>query len=143
MRVSNESIKRLLEFCPVGTRVHKIYSLEVVAIPTNRPMKRVSHPDLIYRSEREKYQAIEDEIVANHRAGRPVLAGTISIEKSELLSARLKRRGVAHEVLNAKNHQREAAIVARAGQVGAVTIATNMAGRGTDILLGKPVADEV
>ncbi len=126
-----------------ASEFHKIYSLEVVAIPTNRELKRVSYPDVIYRSEREKFSAIEDEIVALHRSGRPVLAGTISIEKSELLSGRLKRRGVRHEVLNAKQHQREAAIVARAGQIGAVTIATNMAGRGTDILLGKPAADEM
>ncbi len=120
---------------------HKIYRLEVVAIPTNRALSRVSHPDVIYRSEREKYSAIEEEIDEIHRTGRPVLVGTISIEKSEMLGARLRRRGIRHEVLNAKNHQREAAIVAQAGQVGAVTIATNMAGRGTDILLGKPTAE--
>jgi preprotein translocase subunit SecA len=161
----------------------KIYKLDVIAIPTNREMRRLNYPDVIYRTEREKYEAIVDEIerlhkwdvvdlkdksqlvgtitketddriefhardsrdrqwidrdkvAAIHRQGRPVLVGTVSIEKSERLSGMLGRRGVKHEVLNAKHHQREAEIVAQAGRKGAVTIATNMAGRGTDIILG-------
>ncbi|HVX61242.1 MAG TPA: preprotein translocase subunit SecA, partial [Pirellulales bacterium] len=161
----------------------KIYKLDVIAIPTNRPMKRINHPDVIYRTEREKFEAIVDEIERLHKwdyvalsdgqqlagtivkeqddriefqprdskerqwierskiseldeRGRPVLVGTVSIEKSERLSAMLNRRGIKHEVLNAKQHQREAEIVAQAGRKGAVTIATNMAGRGTDIILG-------
>ncbi len=119
-----------------ATEFYKIYKLEVVTIPTNRPLIRKSLADVIYRSDREKYEAIIDEIVAIHRTGRPVLVGTVSIEKSERLSEMLGRRGIAHEVLNAKQHAREAEIVAQAGQMGHVTIATNMAGRGTDIILG-------
>ncbi len=114
----------------------KIYKLEVLVIPTNRPLIRVEHPDVVYRTEREKFQAVVDEIQALHDAGRPVLVGTISIEKSEHLSTLLKRAGIKHVVLNAKYHEREAEIVAQAGRFGAVTIATNMAGRGTDIILG-------
>jgi preprotein translocase subunit SecA len=114
----------------------KVYHLDVVAIPTNRPLTRVSHADVIYRTDREKYKAILDEIREVHDTGRPVLVGTTSIEKSELISEMLKRHGVRHEVLNAKYHEREAEIVAQAGRKGAVTIATNMAGRGTDIILG-------
>ena len=114
----------------------KIYELEVVPIPTNRPLVRDEYPDVVYRTEREKLSAIVEEIAEEKERGRPVLVGTTSIEKSERLARLLKRRGVSHVVLNAKYHQREAEIVAQAGRNGAVTIATNMAGRGTDILLG-------
>ncbi|MGH9886450.1 MAG: hypothetical protein ACREBE_13025, partial [bacterium] len=110
--------------------------LEVLAIPTNRPLIRVEHPDVVFRTEREKYDAVVQEIKDLHATGRPVLVGTISIEKSEHLGALLKRHGIRHVVLNAKYHEREAEIVAQAGRFGAVTIATNMAGRGTDIILG-------
>ncbi|MFJ2827048.1 preprotein translocase subunit SecA [Streptomyces sp. NPDC087263] len=115
---------------------HQIYQLHVVPIPTNRPMVRVDDPDQIYRTEEAKYAAILADIAERHAAGQPVLVGTTSVEKSEVLSARLRREGIRHEVLNAKNHQREAQIVAQAGRRGAVTVATNMAGRGTDIMLG-------
>jgi preprotein translocase subunit SecA len=115
---------------------HKIYKLEVVAVPTHREMVRADHPDLVYRSERAKFEALIDEIVEMREAGRPVLVGTVSVEKSEILSDMMIRRGIAHETLNAKFHEREAGIVAQAGRTGAVTISTNMAGRGTDILLG-------
>ena len=114
----------------------KIYKLDVVAIPTNRPMSRVNYPDVIYRSEGEKFHAVVDEIRQVHETGRPILVGTVSIEKSELLSSLLGKHGIKHEVLNAKHHEREADIIAQAGRLGAVTIATNMAGRGTDIILG-------
>ena len=114
----------------------KIYNLDVVAIPTNRPMQRINHPDSIYGSEKEKWDAVVSEIVEYHGTGRPILVGTTSIELSEMLSDRLRRRGISHEVLNAKMHEREAEIVAQAGRKNAVTIATNMAGRGTDIILG-------
>ena len=114
----------------------KIYNLEVTSIPTNKPDIRVNHPDVIFKTELVKYNKVVDDIVKQHELGRPVLVGTISIEKSEYLSELLKRRGVKHNVLNAKQHEREAYIIAQAGRVGAVTIATNMAGRGTDILLG-------
>ncbi|HYR28692.1 MAG TPA: preprotein translocase subunit SecA, partial [Thermoanaerobaculia bacterium] len=114
----------------------KIYKLEVVVIPPNKPMVRKDQPDLVYRTEREKFQAIAQEIKEKQLHGQPSLVGTISIEKSESLSATLKKAGVPHVVLNAKYHEREAEIVAQAGRKGAVTIATNMAGRGTDILLG-------
>ncbi|MEW5806716.1 MAG: preprotein translocase subunit SecA [Acidobacteriota bacterium] len=114
----------------------KIYDLEVMVIPTNRPLIRTEYPDVIYRTEEEKFEAVEKEIEDLHKKGRPVLVGTISIEKSERLSSMLKKKGIRHVVLNAKYHEMEAAIVAQAGRMGAVTIATNMAGRGTDILLG-------
>ncbi len=114
----------------------EIYKLDVIAIPTNRPVIRIDHHDQVYRSEAGKFKAIIDQIVECHKKGQPVLVGTISIEKSELLSSMLKRKGIKHEVLNAKQHAREAEIVAQAGKLGAVTIATNMAGRGTDIMLG-------
>lgn len=117
----------------------KIYSMDVVVIPTNRPMIRKDLPDSVYRSEAGKFQAVVDEIVTRHSTGQPVLVGTISIEKSELISTMLKRKGVPHDVLNAKHHEREAEIVAEAGRRGAVTIATNMAGRGTDIILEEGV----
>ena len=114
----------------------KIYNLDVAVIPTNRPLRRFEEPDTIYRTEHEKFDAIVDDIIDKQEAGRPVLVGTVSIEKSERLSGMLKRRGVKHVVLNAKYHAQEAEIVAQAGRKGTVTIATNMAGRGTDILLG-------
>ncbi|HPY11585.1 MAG TPA: preprotein translocase subunit SecA [Sphaerochaeta sp.] len=114
----------------------KIYGLDVVVIPTNRPITRIDHPDLVYYNEQFKYQAICNEIARVHKSGQPILVGTISIEKSELISSLLKRMGIKHEVLNAKNHSREALIIEQAGAKGAVTIATNMAGRGTDIKLG-------
>ncbi len=114
----------------------KIYNLEVTAIPTNKPDIRINYPDVIYKTERQKYLSVVDDIIEQHKKGRPVLVGTISIEKSEYVSHLLKERNIPHHVLNAKHHEREAYIIAQAGRVGAVTIATNMAGRGTDILLG-------
>ena len=114
----------------------KIYNLEVTTIPTNKPDIRINYPDVIYKTERAKYNAVVDDIIKMHKIGRPVLVGTISIEKSEYVSALLKQKGIKHNVLNAKHHEKEAYIIAQAGRVGAVTIATNMAGRGTDILLG-------
>ncbi len=114
----------------------KIYNLEVTVIPTNKKDIRINYPDVIYKTERAKFNAVVEDIIAQHKIGRPVLVGTISIEKSEYLSALLKKRGIKHNVLNAKYHEREAYIIAQAGRYGAVTIATNMAGRGTDILLG-------
>ena len=114
----------------------KIYKLEVVVVPPNRPMIRMDYPDVVYRTEPEKFRAVVDEIRELHEKGQPVLVGTISIEKSERLSGLLKKSGVKHVVLNAKYHEKEAEIVAQAGRKGAVTIATNMAGRGTDIVLG-------
>ncbi|MCC6705254.1 MAG: preprotein translocase subunit SecA [Thermomicrobiales bacterium] len=119
----------------------RIYDLEVVTIPTNKPTVRDDGADLVFRNERSKFDAVVREIESMHEQGRPVLVGTTSVEKSEYLSDLLKRRGVDHEVLNAKQHEREASIVERAGQPGAVTIATNMAGRGTDIKLGPGVRD--
>jgi preprotein translocase subunit SecA len=118
---------------------YQIYKLDVVVIPTHRPVRRVDYDDVIYRSRREKYNSIIDEIVEMHRQKRPVLVGTVSVDVSETLSRLLKRTGINHSVLNAKYHQSEAEIVAKAGQPGAVTIATNMAGRGTDIKLGPGV----
>jgi preprotein translocase subunit SecA len=115
---------------------HKIYELEVVAVPTHKPMIRDDLPDLVYKNETGKFNALSDEIEEMTKAGRPVLVGTVSVEKSEILSTLLKRRGIKHETLNAKQHEREAGVVAQAGRSGAVTIATNMAGRGTDIKLG-------
>ncbi len=119
-----------------GEEFWKIYGLDVTSIPTNKPMVREDDPDFIYNTEKGKFRAVVNEIEAQQQAGRPVLVGTISIEKSELLSDALRRRGIAHEVLNAKNHEREATIIAQAGRPGSVTVATNMAGRGTDIVLG-------
>ena len=115
---------------------HQIYKLDVVVIPTNRPMQRQDMADVIYKTEMEKFKAVVEDVEQSHATGQPVLVGTISIEKSELLSEMLRKRGVPHNVLNAKQHEREAEIVAQAGRKGAVTIATNMAGRGTDIILG-------
>jgi preprotein translocase subunit SecA len=120
----------------------KIYNLDVVVIPTNKPLIRNASPDVVYRTAEEKWDALVDEIIKTHEIGRPVLVGTRSIEKNEMLSDMLKRRGIKHEVLNAKHHEREAQIIAKAGQPAAVTIATNMAGRGTDIVLGPGVAEK-
>jgi preprotein translocase subunit SecA len=114
----------------------KIYKLGVTVIPTNRPLIRINNADVVYKTEREKFDAVAEDIIKCHERAQPVLVGTVSIEKSEQLSKLLKKRGLKHEVLNAKYHEREAEIVAQAGRAGAVTIATNMAGRGTDILLG-------
>jgi preprotein translocase subunit SecA len=115
---------------------HQTYKLGVVPIPTNMPMIRADQSDVVYQTVQAKFEALVDDIFERHEAGQPVLVGTTSVEKSELVSTMLKRRGVAHEVLNAKYHEREAAIIAQAGRKGAVTVATNMAGRGTDIMLG-------
>ena len=119
----------------------KIYNLDVVVIPTNKPMVRIDDPDVIYKTKREKYDAAIEEIIALNKKGQPVLVGTISIDVSEDISRKLKKRGVRHNVLNAKNHEKEAEIISQAGQPGAVTISTNMAGRGTDIVLGDGVVD--
>jgi preprotein translocase subunit SecA len=124
-----------------ATEFSKIYNLEVIVVPTNMPMIRKDYNDLIYKTEQEKIKAVIEEVKSLNKGRRPVLIGTISIEKSELLSKHLTRSGVKHYVLNAKNHEREAEIVAQAGQAGMVTISTNMAGRGTDIRLGEEVAE--
>lgn len=114
----------------------EIYGLDCIEIPTNMPLIRKDHPDVVFRSEKGKYKAIVEQVVRSHEKGQPILVGTVSIEKSEIISAMLKKNGIKHEVLNAKIHDKEAEIVAQAGKFGAVTIATNMAGRGTDIVLG-------
>ena len=114
----------------------QIYKLDVIEIPTNKPIARIDENDVVYKTEMGKYNAVIDKIIACHEKGQPVLVGTVTIEKSELLSAMLKKRGIKHNVLNAKHHEKEAEIIAQAGKLGAVTIATNMAGRGTDIMLG-------
>jgi preprotein translocase subunit SecA len=113
-----------------------IYALDIVEIPTNRPVARIDHPDVVYKTAQGKYRAVVEQIVQCHEKGQPVLVGTVSIEKSEIVSRMLEKRGIKHNVLNAKNHEKEAEIVAQAGKFGAVTVATNMAGRGTDIMLG-------
>ena len=113
-----------------------IYALDVVEIPTNLPVARIDYPDVVYKTEAAKFRAVLRQIQECHAKGQPVLVGTISIEKSELLSKMLAKEGIRHTVLNAKHHEKEAEIVAQAGKLGAVTIATNMAGRGTDIVLG-------
>ena len=120
---------------------HKVYNLDVIVIPTNKPMIRKDLSDKIYKTASAKFEAISDEIKERHEAGQPILVGTTSIEKNELLSTLLKRRGIPHEILNAKNHEREAQIISKAGQKGAVTIATNIAGRGVDIKLGEGVTE--
>ena len=114
----------------------QIYNLDVIEIPTNKPVVRIDHPDVVYKTEAGKFRAVIAQVKECHEKGQPVLVGTISIEKSEVLSKLLKKEGIAHNVLNAKHHEKEAEIVAQAGKLGAVTIATNMAGRGTDIMLG-------
>ena len=114
----------------------EIYNLDVISIPTNKPMIRIDNNDIIYKNENAKFRAVVEDIKESHKIGQPVLVGTVSIEKSEKLSSILKREGIKHEVLNAKYHEKEAQIIAQAGKLGAVTIATNMAGRGTDIMLG-------
>ncbi|MBN1864315.1 MAG: preprotein translocase subunit SecA [Victivallales bacterium] len=124
-----------------ATEFHQIYNVDVVVIPTNKPCVRVDENDRIYKTKREKYRAVIQEVRERHEKGQPILLGTISVDVSEVLSRMLKRENIVHNVLNAKNHEREADIIARAGQVGAVTVATNMAGRGTDIKLGEGVAD--
>ena len=119
--------------------LHKVYNLEVIIIPTNKPMAREDLPDNVYRSEQGKINAITQEIKKRHEKGQPILVGTVSIGKNEMLSAYLKKAGVPHQILNAKNHEQEAKIIAQAGEKGSVTVATNMAGRGVDIVLGKDV----
>src|SRR5690606_12151588 len=119
----------------------RIYGMDVVVIPTNKPMIRVDYPDLVYKTSAAKYAAVVKEIEEKHKKGQPVVVGTISIESSEELSRMLKKIGIPHQVLNAKYHEQEAEIIKNAGQRGAVTIATNMAGRGTDIVLGEGVAE--
>jgi preprotein translocase subunit SecA len=121
------------------TEFREIYGLDVIVIPTNKPVQRVDYPDVVYKSEEAKFNAIANDVAEIHKTGQPMLVGTISIEKSEMLSDMLKKRGIPHQVLNAKYHEREAEIVSRAGEKGAVTIATNMAGRGTDIKLGEEI----
>ena len=124
-----------------AAEMSKTYNLDVIVVPTHKPMIRKDHPDVIYKTKKDKYEAVIEEIIELHKKGQPVLVGTISIDVSEDLSKQLKKRKVRHNVLNAKNHSAEAEIVANAGQFGAVTIATNMAGRGTDIVLGDGVTD--
>ncbi len=124
-----------------ASEFHQIYKLDVIVVPTNRPCQRMDSNDCIYKTKREKYRAIIDEVVECHGRGQPVLLGTVAVDASEILSRMLKRERIPHNVLNAKNHEREAEIVSRAGQRGGVTVATNMAGRGTDIKLGEGVAD--
>src|SRR4030042_2469747 len=116
----------------------KIYNLDVVSIPTHRSVKRLKKPDLIYKTQRAKYAAIAAKIEELHHRGQPVLIGTTSIQKNEIISSLLQKKGIPHQILNAKNHRTEAEIIAQAGTKGAVTVATNMAGRGVDIILGGP-----
>ena len=122
--------------CTAKTEFRTIYSLDVIEIPTNKPIKRVDLPDMVYSTLEGKKRAVVQEIIERNKSGQPVLVGTASVDKSEEISRLLHKNGVKHNILNAKNHEREAEIVAQAGRFGAVTIATNMAGRGTDILLG-------
>ena len=126
-----------------AAELNQTYKLGVVPIPTNRPMVRQDKSDVIYKTEKAKFDSVVDDIAERHEAGQPVLAGTASVEKSEILAKYLLRRGIPHEVLNAKNHAREAAIIAQAGRLGSVTVATNMAGRGTDIVLGGNPEPEI
>src|SRR3989338_65306 len=122
---------------------HKIYNLNVVVIPTNKLMIRRDHQDLVYKSGRAKLSAVAAEIEKAYKIGQPVLVGTTAIDKNEIISELLKRKGIKHEVLNAKNHSKEAEIIAKAGEKGAVTVATNMAGRGVDIILGGEPPDKL
>lgn len=124
------------------TEFQEIYGLDVVAVPTHKPIARVDREDRLYRTEYEKFKAVVEDIAETHKKGQPILVGTVSVEKSELLSMMLKKRGVPHQVLNAKNHAREAEIISHAGEVGMVTISTNMAGRGTDISLGEGAVEK-
>src|SRR5437764_4023099 len=121
--------------------IRTLYGMEVEVIPTNRPVIRVDHPDEIFTTRHEKEDAVVQEIQETHQTGRPVLVGTCSVEESERLSVQIQAHGIAHQVLNARNEELEAGIVAKAGEAGAVTISTNMAGRGTDIKLGESVAE--
>ena len=123
------------------TEFREIYGLDVVVIPTHRPVQREDHSDLVFKTAKGKYDAIVEEIIETHKTGQPVLVGTTSIEKSEYLSSLLKKKGVPHKVLNARYHEQEAEIVSHAGELGNITIATNMAGRGTDIKLGEGVLE--
>ncbi len=120
----------------------KVYGMEVVIVPTNKPLIRKAHPDVVYKTEKAKFNAVVEEVKKRHEKGQPVLVGTVSIEKNETISQMLKRAGVRHELLNAKNHEKEAEIIAQAGRLGAVTVATNMAGRGVDIILGGNPPDK-
>ena len=122
---------------------HKIYNVDVVVIPTHRPMIRIDHPDVIYKTEKAKFNAVVEEVAKNYQVGRPTLVGTTSIEKNEYLSYLLKKREIPHSILNAKHHEKEASIIAQAGKIGAVTVATNMAGRGVDIILGGQPPDNL
>ena len=119
----------------------EIYNIRVIPIPTNRPIARIDHPDLLYPSLKSKFKAVVEDVKSRHEKGQPVLVGTVAVETSDYLSQLLVQAGVPHEVLNAKNHYKEAQIIMNAGQRGAVTIATNMAGRGTDIKLGEGVRE--
>src|SRR5262249_10957092 len=121
--------------------IFKVYKLEVTVIPTHRPMIRADNADLVYRTEQGKWDAVIAEVKEKHAKGQPILIGTTSVEKSQRLSDEMGRHGLDHEVLNAKNHEREALIIAKAGQKGAITVSTNMAGRGVDILLEEGVTD--
>src|SRR5437867_9266564 len=122
--------------------LYKVYKLEVTQVPTNKPMVRADLHDLVYKTEQGKWNAVVAEVKERNEQGQPVLIGTTSVEKSERLSEELKRHGIKHEILNAKNHEREALIIANAGQDGAVPLSTNMAGRGVDILLGEGIVDK-
>src|SRR3989344_3064317 len=121
---------------------HKVYNIEVMTIPPNKVMRRIDAPDRIYKTEKGKFEAVVREIKARHEQGQPVLVGTVSIEKNEWLSKLLEREGITHHILNAKNHEREAEIIAQAGKWAGVTVATNMAGRGGDIILGGQPIDQ-
>ena len=124
-----------------AAEMKEIYGLDVIVVPTHRPVQRVDNADLVFKNEKGKFNAIVEDIIETHKTGQPILVGTVSIEKSEELSKILKKRGIPHQVLNAKYHEQEAEIISHAGELGMVTIATNMAGRGTDIKLGEGVVE--